>query len=164
MLAELERVERVSARLAGLSHELGALDDSDLEVVVHRLASMRSTIDALWLAALAAADDRSLHRRAGARDAAAWAASVAGERRGAAARDVALAGQLRHAPLVAEALASGTVSKAKSMELVQAASLPEEAQSALISEAVEAPVEQVVAAVRRARLEHGLAEAPVARR
>ncbi len=157
MLTELDDL---TATLAGLAGRLATLDDPSLEAAVHRLAKLQTTVQALWLTALQLSEERALHRQAGARDAVTWAAAVAGERRGAAARDVALAGQLRQAPLVAGAITRGTVSKAKAEELVRAATLPEETQNRLIEEARSAPVEQVAASVRRARLNHGLEDPP----
>src|SRR5262249_31286441 len=54
------------------------------------------------------------------------------------------------------------VSKPKAVELVRAWLLPDDTQTALIELArTGAPVEQVAAAVRRARLEHGFDGAPV---
>ncbi len=157
----LYELDSLTATVAGLPGRLDLLDDASLEAAVRRLATLQTTVQAVWLAALQAAEDRGLHRRAGARDTAAWAATIAGERRGTAARDVALAMQLHDTPLVAQAMASGAVSKAKTAELVQAASLPESTQTRLIEEAVNAPVEQVAASVRRARLDHGVSDPPL---
>ncbi len=154
-------LDDLTATLAALPKEFDALDNDTLETAVHRLAMLQTTVQSVWLSALRLAEERALHRRTGARDTATWAAGVAGERRGAAARDVALAGQLADAPLVAEAMASGTVSKAKTVELVRAAVLPDAVQAALVAEAAHAPVEQVAASVRRACLDHGVTDTPV---
>ena len=157
----LTELDDLTATAAALPGRLDLLDDASLEAAVRRLAMLQTTVQAVWLAALQVAEERALHRRVGARDTAAWAATIAGDRRGSAARDVALAGQLRDAPLVAQAMASGAVSKAKTVELVQAASLPEDTQAHLLEEAKAAPVEQVAASVRRARLDHGIQDPPV---
>ena len=95
------------------------------------------------------------------RDTAAWVAGLAGDRSGAARRDVELAAQLAVTPLVADAMAAGAVSKAKAAELVRAGALPEAAQVALVELAATAPVVEVAAAVEQARLAHGVSGAPV---
>jgi Domain of unknown function (DUF222) len=158
MLAELDDLTTAVAALRG---ELDLLDDPTLEAAVRRLATLQTTVQAVWLTALRVAEERALHRRSGARDTATWAATVAGERRGTTRRDVELASHLRDAPLVAEAMASGAVSKAKTIELVRTAELPEVAQARLIEEAIGAPVELVAASVQRARLDHGVEDVPV---
>ena len=158
VLAELDDL---AAAIAALTDQLDALDDGMLEAVVHRVAGLQTRVQSLWLSALQVAEARQVHRRTGARNTATWAATIAGERRGAAARDVVLAGQLSSAPLVAGALASGAVSKAKAAELIHAAVLPETAQAQLIAIAADAPIEQVAAAVQRARLHHGLKDPPL---
>ena len=154
-------LHEATTMVAALPGEFATLDDLDLEALVHQFAAFQTTVQAVWLSLLQAAEERALHRRSGARDTATWAAAVAGERRGAAARDVALAGQLGAVPLVAEAMASGVMSKAKTAELVGVVGLPEDTQVRLIDEAVGAPVEQVVASVRRARLDDGAEDVPV---
>jgi hypothetical protein len=72
---------------------------------------------------------------------------------------VDLARELDSAPVVADAVAAGGLSRAKAAELVRGKDLPEDVQVALVDDAVVMPVEQVAAAVERARLAHG-AEAP----
>ena len=86
-------------------------------------------------------------------------ADLAGDRKGAARKDVELARELDSAPVVADAVAAGGLSKAKAAELVRGKDLPEDVQVALVDDAAALPVEQVAAAVERARLAHG-AEPP----
>ncbi len=140
---------------------LDACDDETLACSVRQLAALQTAFQALWLRSIRLADERGLHRRDGARDTASWIAGLAGERRGPSRRDVELAVQLAESPLVADAMASGEVSKAKAAELVRAADLPEETQQALVEQARTTPVEQVAAAVEQARLAQGATSAPV---
>ena len=154
-------LEAVAEALRHVDAGLDACDDETLTEAVHRLAELQTTFHALWLRAVGLADQRSLHRAEGARDTATWIAALAGERRGTSRRDLELAVQLVDAPLIAEALAAGDVSKAKAVELVRATVLPEAAQQQLVGQARTLPVEQVAAAVERARLAHRTPEAPV---
>jgi hypothetical protein len=140
---------------------LDACEDEPLAEVVRRLAELQTRFQAVWLRALGLAEQRSLHRAEGARDAASWVASLTGERRGASRRDVELAVQLADAPMIAEAMASGEVSKAKVAELVRAVDLPEDAQQELVDQARSLAVEEVAAAVERARLAHGVPKSAV---
>jgi hypothetical protein len=157
----LAALEDLAAAIQRSDDGLDGCDDEVLAVAMERLAELRITLDALWLRAVGIAGQRSLHRHHGARDTAAWVAGLAGERPGAARRDVELAAQLAATPLVAEAMTAGAVSKAKAAELVRAGALPEAAQVALVELAATAPVAQVAAAVEQARLQHGVAAAPV---
>jgi hypothetical protein len=146
--------------LGRLDAELSTADERALAAGLTELARFRTACDALWLSLVAEAARRGTHRRHGARDAATWIAEMAGERRGAARREVELAGRVSAMPQVAEAMASGQLSAGKAAELVRAAELPEEVQSALLEDAVGAPVEQVAASVERARLAYGAGTVP----
>jgi hypothetical protein len=137
---------------------LARLCDNDLEAVVVELARVRQALDAAWLLALEAARGRALHLRRGARDTATWIASLTGDRRGAARRDVSVAEQVAAAPVAARALASGAVSAARAAELARAGDLPVRVQEALAEQAPRLPVEQLAREVSRARLDHGLGE------
>jgi hypothetical protein len=64
--------------------------------------------------------------------------------------------QLADCPLVADAMGTGEVSKAKAAALPRAVGLPE-----LVDQARSLPVEEVAAAVERARLAHGASQPPV---
>jgi hypothetical protein len=136
--------------LRRLEAGVDACDDETLTCSVRRLAALQTTFQALWLRTIRLADERALHRRDGARDTASWVAGLAGERRGTSRHDVELAVQLAESPLVAVAMASGEVSKAKAAELVRAADLPEETLQALVEQARTTPVEHVAAAVEQA--------------
>jgi hypothetical protein len=153
--------EDLARALARFEAELSGADDQALADGVTVLARFRVGCDALWLRLVGEVERRGLHRRLGARDAATWLANVAGDRKGATRRDVELARELEATPVVADAVAGGSVSKAKAAQLVRAKGLPEDVQEALVASAVSLPVEQVAAAVERARLAHGAAPAPV---
>ncbi|HEY1282198.1 MAG TPA: DUF222 domain-containing protein [Acidimicrobiales bacterium] len=133
---------------------IDACDNPSLVPSLGRLAGLRSRLEAVWLTAVGRAFDRGL-RPVGYRDTATWIASLTGERRGTARRDVELAVQLAEIPAVADAMATGEVSKAKAAELVHTTDLPTEVQEALVGQAGSLSVEQVANAVRQARLDHG---------
>jgi Domain of unknown function (DUF222) len=158
----LTSLDDLADALRRVGADLDACDADALTSSIRRLANLQTMFQALWLRAIGLAEERSLHRQDGARDVATWLADVAGERRGASRRDVELAGRLAESPLVAEAMSAGDVSKAKATELVRAFDLPEDTQEALLAEARSLPVEQVAAAVERARLAHGASSPPVA--
>ena len=141
--------------------DLDELTDEALEQVVHDIAEARRALEAAWLRVVGAVGRRALHRRHGCRDVAGYLTGLTGERRGEVRRDAELAGQLADAPVVADAVAEGGLSKAKAAELVRAVDLPAQVQEDLVIEAMALPVEQVVSAVRRARLAHGFDEPPV---
>jgi Domain of unknown function (DUF222) len=153
--------EDLARALARFEAELSAADDQALTDGVTTLARFRVGCDALWLRLVGEVERRNLHRRHGARDAASWLADVAGDRKGTARQDVELARALETAPVVADAVAAGGLSKAKAAELVRARDLPEDVQVALMDDAVALRVEQVAAAVGRARLAHGAESPPV---
>ena len=146
--------------LGRLEIELSCADDQALTDGLAALARFRIRSDAVWLKAMAEVDRRGLHRRHGSRDAASWLASLAGDRRGAARRDVELAKQLEDAPAVADAVAAGAVSRAKAAELVRGKDLPCDVQEGLIDRAATQAVAEVAAAVERARLAHGSRSTP----
>ena len=148
--------------LGRLDAELSTANDEGLTDGVATLARVRVSCDALWLRVVGEVERRGLHRRHGVRDAASWLAGVAGERKGAARKDVELAGLLAEAPVIADAVAAGLVSKAKATELVRGRDLPDGVQENLVGSAACLPVEQLAVEVERARLTHGVAARPVA--
>jgi hypothetical protein len=154
----------LAGALARLECELSDADDHQLAAGMAELARFRAACDAVWLRAVAEVARRSLHRREGARDAASWLGGLCGDRKGIARRDVELAKELADAPVVADAFAAGAVSKAKAAELVRGKHLPDDVQEALVSAASTQAVEQVAAAVERARLAHGAEVPPRQRR
>jgi hypothetical protein len=157
----MEELRRIVQALDGVDTDLGALGDDQLDEVIRLLAAVQARVQARWLAAVAEAERRQLHRRHGVRDAATWIAAVAGDRAGTARRDVELGLQLAATPIVATALSTGAVSKAKAAELVRAADLPDDTQRALVDAAATTSVERVASSVQRARLEQGVVSPPV---
>jgi hypothetical protein len=137
--------------------DLDALGDDEFEAAFQRLLAVERAVSASKLACLAAARRRGSHVRHGFRDTGAWVASLAGERAGAARRDVALAEQIAATPVVAAALAEGTVSKAQAATLAGAAALPVAEQERLVERADVLSVEQLGQAVRQAQFDHGIA-------
>jgi Domain of unknown function (DUF222) len=154
----------LAGALVRLECELSDADDHQLAVGLAELARFRAACDAVWLRAVAEVDRRALHRREGARDVATWLAGLSGDRKGTTRRDVELAKDLADVPVVADALAAGAVSKAKAVELVRGKHLPDDVQEALVGAASTQAVEQVAAAVERARLAHGTQAPPPPRR
>jgi hypothetical protein len=157
----MEGLRELMRALDDVDIDVAALADDELHLVVQALAALQGQIQARWLAVVGEVERRGLHRRHGARDAGAWLATFTGERAGAARRDVELAGRLATTPVVASALATGAASKPKAAELIRAADLPEDVQHELVAAARTRSVEQVAAAVQRARLEQGLSSVPV---
>src|SRR6476620_2959835 len=147
MLAPMSAADDLLDALRRLEIELSCADDQALTDGLAALARFRIRSDAVWLKTVAEVDRRGLHRRHGSRDAASGLASLAGDRRGVARRDVELAKQLESAPAVADAVAGGAVSKAKAAELVRGKDLPDDVQEALISGAATQAVEEVANAV-----------------
>src|SRR5262245_37164388 len=130
-MAHMSAAAELADALERLEVELSVADDGGLADGLAELARFRARCDALWLRLIAEVDRRGTHRRYGARDAAAWIAGLAGERRGTARREVELAGRLEQASVIADALAAGSVSAAKAAELVRADGLPEAVQERL---------------------------------
>jgi hypothetical protein len=157
----MEELGRIVRALDDVDVDVGALLDDELDEAIQVLAALQARVQARWLAAIGEAERRHLHRRHGARDAGSWIATLTGDRAGAARRDVELAGRLATTPVVASALTAGALSKAKAAELVRAAELPEPVQHRLVAAAERRSVEQVAAAVQRARLEAGAPCPPV---
>jgi hypothetical protein len=162
MRTPIDALHAANAALADV--DLGALadvEDGALDEVVHALAALRTNVEACWLRVIALADARALHHTHHRRDASTWLAELSGERVGTARRDVELATALAEAGVVAEAAMEAGLSKAKTAELLRAERLPEALVRELAVGASEQSVEQVAAAVRRARLEHRDEDAPV---
>ena len=139
---------------------VGELDRDALVAFAVRFARVRATGEALWVAIAGACEDRGVSHGLGFRTTEDWLASIAGDRRGVMRRDVELACALAEAPAVADAMRDG-LSKAKAVELVEAAELPVEVQTTLIAQAATLPVAQVASTVRKAKLDHGCVEREV---
>lgn len=162
MAAAIDTVKAATAALAAVDDAaVGGLDDADLERLVEAAAALRVAVDRLWLRLAAGAERRELHQRHHQRDAASWLAQVSGERPGVTRRDVELASALAAAPVVAEAAAERGLSRAKTAELVRAATLPEEVVEQLADAATGQTVDQLASAVRQARLNHEVPDVPL---
>jgi hypothetical protein len=90
-----------------------------------------------------------------------WLAERAGERRGAARRDVELAAAVSSVPAVADGLAGGALSKAKAAELARASAASAEEQATLVEAATTSSVEQLARTVDRWQIEHQPETTPV---
>jgi hypothetical protein len=135
------------------SSALAALDDQALAAQVASLLGVWPQLDAARLAGLAAVEARSAYRVDGARDAASWVAWKAGDRRGAARREVELASVVAAMPAVTESLSDGSLTKAKAVELGRASSASPDDQARLVAAAKDLAVEAVAREVDRWWLE-----------
>jgi hypothetical protein len=134
-----------------------ALDTLDLDTLVELVRSpprVWPQLDAARRHAIAAMDARAGYRTDGARDMTAWLAAQAGERRGAARRDVELAAAVASMPVVAAELVDGGLSKAKAAELARAVTATPAEQADLIEAAKSSSVEQLARTVDRWQIEH----------
>jgi hypothetical protein len=134
---------------------LDGMEDNAFATLMEQAPATKRRFEAFWLRFLAAAERRDAWRAEGCRDGAAWIAWKAGERRGAARRDVELAERIASMPALAEAVTDGKVSKAKATELVRATGATIEEQGRLVDAAKTLSVEEVAAQVTRWRHEHG---------
>ena len=148
------------AQLRVWHDQIASLDRDALISFAGRFAKLRAAVDAVWVAIAGACEDQGLSHGLGFRTTEDWLSSITGDRRGVMRRDVELACALAEAPAVGEAMRDG-LSKAKAVELVEAASLPVGVQSKLIAQAASLPVAQVASIVRRAKLDHGCPEREV---
>jgi hypothetical protein len=145
----------VGELLAGCEPDaLAELDDGSLARLGAALLGWWPRLEAARLRVIAAVDARQAFRVDGCRDAAAWLAWKAGERRGAAGREVDLAAAVAAMPAVDTALADGSVSKAKAVELGRAVRADAVDQRALVEAAQTLSVEAVARRVDRWYLEH----------
>src|SRR5690349_12993700 len=128
-------LEVIATGMVVPADDLDALSHDSFEASFQQVLTAERTLAAQRLAMLESARRRGSHVRHGFRDTAAWVASLAGERVGAARRDVVLAEQVAATPVVAAALEAGAVSKTQAGLLVGAADLPAEVQERLVSRA-----------------------------
>jgi hypothetical protein len=133
---------------------LDGLDDATLARFAEAVLAFWPRLEAGRLAVIAAVDARGAYKLDGARDAAAWIAWKAGERRGVARRDVDMATAVAQMPAVSDGLAAGSISKAKAAELARAVEASPEEQQALVDAAKAASVEQVARHIDRWQTEH----------
>jgi hypothetical protein len=148
-------LDPIAAGTAVPASSIAALGDDNFDTELRHLLRIERAVAATKLRFLYSARRRGSHVRHGCRDTAAWVAQMSGQRRGTERRDVALAEEVAAAPVVADALAAGQVSKAQAAELVAAANLPEDVQERLVEHAAVVPVERLGDAVRQAQLDHG---------
>lgn len=156
----MESVATVIAHLRSLRGTAASHGDHELAEAIAALTALRAASDAVWMEHLAEAERRRLGRRQGARDTATWVAELAGERPGAARREVELATAIESAPIVNDAVQRGELSLAKAALLTETTELPADAQRDLVEQAKTAPVSEVAGAVRRSQLLHGRREEP----
>jgi hypothetical protein len=134
---------------------LACMDDDAFDATVDQYLEAKRAIERAGLALLRAASKRGAHARHGFRDAAAWFASLSGDRRGAVHRDAELAAALEEVPAIGDAFAEGEISKASAHDLANGADLPETVLRNLTAQARTLPVEQLARAVTQAKLAHG---------
>jgi hypothetical protein len=140
---------------------LAATDDESLVRLAKSVFGLWPQLDAARLRLIAEIDARKAFRAEGARDAAAWVADRAGDRRGAARREVELAAAVSAMAPVAGGLADGSLSKAKATELARASAASAVDQAELVEVAKRVPVEEVARRVDRWMIEHAAGPEPV---
>ena len=133
---------------------LTGLDDQTLAGLAESVLRLWPRLDAARLRLIAAVEARQAFRADGARDAVSWLAWKAGERRGAARREVELAATVNAMPAVDDALADGSLSKAKAVELGRARTADPADQKELVEAAKNSTVEEVARQIDRWQLEH----------
>jgi hypothetical protein len=139
---------------------LAALDEEAFDAHVQAYIKQKRAVERAGLALLNAASKRGAHVRHGFHDAAAWFASLSGDRRGVVHRDAQLAATMAETPAIGHAFAAGKISKAAASELADGAELPAQVLGNLVSQARTLPVEQLARAVKRAKLTYGKDKPP----
>ncbi len=145
-----------------IAAEIDSLGAPQLELLVPALAQTISRFEAVRLQALRAAERAQVALRRGMRSTADWAAAVSGDKRGVARGDCELAGRLAARPVFAEALASGTVSKAQAAALADAVSPTAFEQHELLDDTAGLSVNELERHVARFNLDRQQAPEPVA--
>jgi hypothetical protein len=141
--------------LAGCEPDaLAGLDDGALARFAAAVLAWWPKLEAARLRLVAAVDERQAFKVDGCRDAASWLAWKAGDRRGAAHREVELAAAVAAMPAVEAGLAEGSLSKAKAVELARAVHADDDDQQDLVAAATALSVEEVARRVDRWQLEH----------
>ncbi|HMK12660.1 MAG TPA: hypothetical protein VK461_13805, partial [Acidimicrobiales bacterium] len=139
---------------------LAGLDDDAFDAQVDAYVEAKRAIERAGLALLRAASKRGAHARHGFRDAAAWFASLSGDRRGAVHHDAELAATLEASSTIGEAFEAGKISKAAARELAFGADLPEPVLRNLTAQAATTSIEALARAVKQAKLAHGKGKPP----
>jgi len=144
-----------------IAAEIDSLGAPQLELLVPELARTISRFEAVRLAALAAAERAQVALRSGMRSTADWAAAVSGEKRGTVRGDCELAARLAARPAFADALATGTVSKAQASVLAGAVEPNDTEQRDLLNDAVGLSVNELERHVARFNLDRDRPSEPV---
>jgi hypothetical protein len=153
----LDQLDRV---LETALAEVATANDGALVGGTRRLAAVRARFEALWCSVVSETDRRQIAQQHGVRDTGAWLAMECGERPGDVKRDLEIASRLDELPVVAEALRSGTLSKAKVAELSRMDGASADEQAEMIARARTASVQQTAHAVTRWTVEHEVAAVP----
>jgi hypothetical protein len=135
-----------------------ALDDltaAELAAFAVEFLGWWTQLDAARLRLIAAVDARAVCHLDGARDTTAWLATHAGDRRGSAHRDVELAVAVAAQPVLADALANGTLTRAKAAELTRATTATPAEQAELVAAATTLTPEQLARRVDQWQLDQG---------
>jgi hypothetical protein len=156
--AALRAAARAAADVAGAVDELGA---AQLEGLVPALTATIARFESVRLAALRAADRVGVADRTGMRTTAEWAAAACGDKPGRARGDCALADKLAAAAVFAEALASGSVSKAQAAVLADADQPTTAEQRHLLGEAAHLSVNELERRVTRFNVDRDQPTEPV---
>ena len=147
---EVDAALDVAAEAAGvLAGEVDSLAAPQLAVMVPEVAKVIARFEAVRLAAVRAADRADVAARAGMASTAEWIAGVTGEKRGKARGDVELAGKLAEMGEIADALASGEVSKTQADTLSGAAGATTAEQRQLLGDAKAMSVNELQRRVER---------------
>ena len=140
---------------------LDGLDDASLARLAESVLAWWPRLEAARLRLVGAVQRREAFRVDGARDGVSWLAWKAGERRGTARRELELASTVAAMPAVDIAMADGSLTKAKAVELGRARAAGVDEQAALVAAAVTQTVEEVARQVDRWQLTHGSVTGPV---
>jgi hypothetical protein len=156
--AALRAATRAAADVAAAVDGLGA---AQLEGLVPALTAMIARFESVRLAALRAADRVGVADRAGLRSTADWAAAACGDRPGRARGDCALADRLATSAVFADALATGSVSKAEAAVLADAERPTAAEQRELLADAAALSVSELERRVSRFNLDRDRPPEPV---
>ncbi|CUR60253.1 conserved hypothetical protein [metagenome] len=120
-LGQLTHSAAVDAWLDELAdREPGSLSEADQAALIHELQRIERRVVAARLHVLAAAERAKTATRSGAASTAAWAATLTQADPQAAYRDVRLATEVEHSPIVKESLRRGDISPAHAAVIVDA--------------------------------------------
>jgi Domain of unknown function (DUF222) len=141
--------------------ELDGLSAVQLEALVPALTTTIARFESVRLAALRAADRLRVGDRAGMRSTADWVAAACGDTPGRARSDCELADRLAQRTVVADALATGSVSKVQAAALAGAESPTADEQRELLADAASMSVNELERRVAQFNLARDQAPQPV---